>query len=120
MTLHVIKMLNKLLYERIAKLPDDIKSKIYKEYFEPKIKRREITYMLYKCNLSSSDKSTQILFIKFIKKALNDEELCKYLVKTCKGFNDVYNMYLNNTLGFELITDKYQKFAVAWILLTHH
>ena len=120
MTIRVIKMLIKSLYQNIQDLPDDIKTKIYKEYFEPKIKGRRLTVMLYKCNMSSSGYKTQVLFIKIIKEALNNEELCKYLVKTNKGFGHIYNMYLNNTIEFPLITDIYQKFAVAWILYTFH
>lgn len=120
MALRVIRFLKKSLYDRIESLPNDIKTKIYNEYFEPKIKRIQLTIMLYRCNSSNSGLVSQLLFIKLLKNALNNEELCKYLVKTCKGFGRIYDLYLNNELEFPLITDKYQKFAISWILFTFH
>jgi len=120
MTVRVVKMLINTLYERIKALPDDIKTKIYKEYFEPKIVRYRLTYILHRCNTSIVGYSNQLLFVKMIKNVLNNEEICKYLVKTCDGFGRIYEMYLNDSMGFKLITDKYEKFAVSWLYHTFH
>jgi len=116
----MIKLLNKSLYDRIEKLPDDIKTKIYIEYIEPVIKKKQLIYVLRLCNRTGSTYKSQELLIKIIKTALSNENICKYLIKTCKHFDSIYYQYSNNTLGFELISDKYEKFAISLLLITYH
>jgi len=120
MTVRMVKSLNRDLYNRIENLPDDLKTKIYKEYLEPLIKKTQIIHVLYTCNRSEVTYKSQLLLIKLIKNVLNDEDICKYLIKTCKNFETVYSEYSNDNLGFPLITDKYTKFAICLILTTFH
>ena len=113
-------MLNKVLYDRIMNLPDDIKYKIYKEYLEPEIKRKQILCILHRCNTCVYNKNSQKLLLKMITNALNNEYICNYLCKTCKDFDTTYDNYLKNTLGYRLITDKYEKFVVNWLVSLFH
>jgi hypothetical protein len=118
--IRVVRNLNKSLYHRIMALPDDIKTKIYKEYLEPVIKQKHIQCILRKCNSISSDISHQNLLAKMIKYALNNEYVLNYLLKTCEDFNTTYALYLNDRLLFKLVTDKYDKFALNWLALLFH
>ena len=114
MSLRIVKLLNKTLYDSIMALPDDIKYKIYREYFEPVIKEKQILYLSIRCNTAGNYKFQKLL-IKIIKNTLNNEYICSYLCKTCESFNYTYNKYLKNRLEYTLITDEYEKFTVCFL-----
>ena len=121
-TLKVARNLKKTFYDHIQKLPDDIKTKIYTEYFEPIIKKKQMLYLMVKCNTSCENGyNLQMLLIKVIKYILTNEHTCAYVVKMCHHFNSIYHMYyLKNELSFPLIADKYAKFTAHLLTTAYH
>jgi len=120
MALSMVRNLRDKFCENISYLPDDVKMKIYKEYFEPKIKESQLKCLLLKCNSFSNQKIIYTLNVKLMKYSIENENVLNYLLKKDIIFKEVYDQFVNDTLMFKLITDKYEKFFMTWFFRLYH
>lgn len=127
MNLNTIRSINKKRTELIQLLPDEIRYKIYIEYFKPVFKERRIMRILelenkdlHRVDSQRSKVHSRLLFL--IRNVLygEDELLLRLLIRSNEKFASTYELWLNNNLGFELIKDPIDRFAVKWILKTFH
>ena len=121
MNVHAVRSLKTKLADMISKIPDDIKKKIYKEYFELTIKYERIMKILYLQNRISSVITTKIL-ARYIKKAVNDDDLKNILIQNSRSFSNMYDTYTrkDSTRYFKNFKDEYENLAMIWIWNEFH
>ena len=101
----------------IKRLPDNIKYKIYKEYFEP-----EVYFILYKRVVEK--KISQSLHTDFllplIPILLSKKTVIEYICSKCKYFKIVYNIHkIKNNTNFVKLS-KGESFALSILLYLYH
>jgi hypothetical protein len=118
--LYIIRQLKINLLDLISNLPDDIKQKIYYEYFDIKLKYERVMYIFGKQHGLTTFGSN--ILSRYIKKILNDEILISYFLKHSSSFKHIYeeNMQPNNNNSFTLIKCKYLNFTLQWIWREYH
>lgn len=119
MHLSVIRKLKNDFYKSIESLPDDIKRKIYKEYFEIPLKEDRI-YKVFRLINKCDKNHIFVRLTELIKQTIDDEELLKSITKSNPLFARVYNEFVNDTIIYTLIKDPYHKFAYEWIYSCYH
>ena len=101
----------------IKRLPDNIKYKIYKEYFEP-----EVYYILYKRVVEK--KLSQSLHIDFllplIPILLSKKTVIEYICSKCKYFKIVYDIHkIQNKNNYAKLL-KGESFALSILMYLYH
>jgi len=86
--LYIIRQLKINLLDLISNLPDDIKQKIYYEYFDIKLKYERVMYIFGKQHGLTTFGSN--ILSRYIKKILNDEILISYFLKHSSSFKHIY------------------------------
>ena len=118
MTLSIVRTLRSNLADMISKLPDDIKKKIYKEYFELTIKYEKIMKIFYLQNRKGTAAGIKIL-ARNIKNAITDDKLIELLLKKSESFNSIY-LIKKKSDCFVHFTDEYEKLAMMWVWREFH
>ena len=115
MALSVVRRLKSSLFTFIDNLPDDVKQKIYYDYFDIAFKYERVI-KIFKRTSELTSKSSEILS-RYVKKILNDEDLKKYMLCHCVSFNNVYQY---NDYGFKFFENENERFALAWMWNEYH
>jgi hypothetical protein len=116
MNVSIVKTLRTKLADMISKLPDDIKKKIYEEYFELTIKYEKIMKIFYLQNRKGTAAGIKIL-ARTIKNAIKDDKLIELLLQKSKSFNSIY---LIKGQDFVYYTDEYENLAIRWVWREFH
>ena len=108
---------DKNLYE----ISDDVKRKIYIDYFQPQIEAEELCKKLL-INLKTH-KSYKLCIediIPYIEKILKNELATKYLIKNNKIFEQLYtDIVVNNKSNF-INLEKEKDLALSWLFMLYH
>jgi hypothetical protein len=96
----------------IEGLPDEIKLKIYKEYFEPKI-----LYDKYLKELKQ-DGFLKLSFV--IREILVKPLVISYLCKVCRGFQYSYKSHKIDKKKSHLLLNNLESFTVNILIFTFH
>jgi len=108
--------------DKLELLPDDIKLKIYDDYFSPQIKFKAMMKLInsIECQQLNNYKELSV----FIKDMLTvDYDFLNYALHRGfeNHFNTVYNeAIINNKQHFVLFTCPYESFALAWLFYLYH
>lgn len=105
----------------ISLLPDEIKLKIYNDYFHPKHKFKEIINVLKTSECQHLYYKILMPHIKYM--FLNDKILLHYMIKHGDNYN--FNIvYENNVIKkkkmYTLFDDKFNSFALEWLMYVYH
>lgn len=103
----------------INHLPDNIQKYIYFEYVKPDLILTELKNILN--SKSSQNLDTKLLY-NFLKKfILNDKQIIKYLLDNDKVFELIYKEHIINDIKrFKNFNDKYESFALCWLMYLYH
>lgn len=114
------KYLNKL-DKNIYEIPDDIKRKIYEEYFEPKLKAEKLCDELLKnLNTSNSQNLNTKDILPLIKKILENKLAISYLNEIDSTFSMLYqHIILEKKRNFVLLLPE-NDMALSWLYMLYH
>jgi hypothetical protein len=113
----LLNKFDKNLYE----IPDDVKRKIYTDYFQPQIESEELCKELL-INLKTHKSYILCIedIIPYIKKILKNELAIKYLIKNNKIFEDLYtDIVIHNKKNF-IHLGKEEDLALSWLFMLYH
>jgi hypothetical protein len=118
MALSVIRGLKIKLDNMIDNLPDDIKKKIYYEYFDHHIKYERLMKLFrFQC------RNDNILIVhRHIKvtNLLSDTKLLEYIMERSISFKFAYKHYKFNTNRYSQIKDDIEGFVLFWTIVECH
>lgn len=105
------------LTRQISLLPQEIKNKMYKEYFEPELFYDKYTFILYS---EPSMELDQSMLRELLPHIFSKKRVIKMLCKRCEIFRDVYNSHkLNKKKGFVKLKNG-NSFALEILFYLYH
>jgi hypothetical protein len=118
MALAVIRRLKLNLDIQIDNLPDDIKKKIYYEYFDYNIKYERLM-KLFRLQCKSHKRLIVHRHIR-VTRLLNDTKLLEYIMERSSSFKLAYKYYVLNPSRYDFIKDDIEGFVLSWTLAECH
>jgi len=105
------------LTQAISLLPQEIKDKIYKEYFEPELFYDKYMFILYSEPSMALDQSQ---LRELLPNILSNKLVIKMLCNRCETFRDVYKSHkLKNKKGFSTFKNG-NSFALEILFYLYH
>lgn len=114
------KTLNKL-DKNIYEIPQDVKTKIYKEYFEPEIEAEKLCDKLL-FELKSIDSNNLVIrgILPLLEEVLQNKLAINILIKKDKNFEMLYNdLCIQNKKNF-INLNLTHDFALSWLMTLYH
>ncbi len=107
------------IQEDIKKIPEDIKKKIFNEYFKHDLEYEKLDNILKNINSMKLNNKELIDYFEE-KKILEDSSFIKYLQIKNTIFKNIYNdHYINNKKSF-ILMNKIESMCQCWLMYLYH